>query len=498
MLIFHSSVSNSIDYHKKKPLLIKVGQKTFLMQMNFNLYNSLIDSLDLRLCTLSSPTAWLFSQSQIWQAYHKAAEGNFGIADMIIELPELGYWSLKPFGHRPYQFILTNPEICDIRIWSLEKWANAASGQTGQLYISFRSKFLQFSGLSGVNEFIQKVTSIFFETEKLSFIRVSRADLACDIACEGFAWTDLDRFISRSRYREVDSGGESLIDKALGLLDDKQPPQGITRGVVPTDSAEVGFSFEEFEVLKQALSLYRDLGDGGISRVIHDRYPQTLYFGRFSSPIYARIYNKLKSLDVQDKHYMKDVWAARGWDGETGVWRIEFSLSGDFLKNAIDFSIVDDNGEIVTDLRNFDSFLAAIPQIWQYCTYKWLRFVNPRATDSNHWRYDVAPFWESVQKAFDSELLIIRKKLNRQYDDKQIVAQLKGLALTIAARRSHKDELTDDAFSIVVKDLWEFFDSPQFLDELRERRQLLGIDDLSDTLYSREIRSIRMNECKGS
>lgn len=481
--------------------------------MNFNLLNTLIDSLDLRICTLALPSAWLLSSFGSWRTYSEKSVGDFSQPDCIValsdELSEFGYWSLKPFGHRPYEFILTNPEVCDIRIWNPEKWDKAITSQTGQIYISFRSKFLQHAGILGVQDLLNKITSLFFTSPDLLFCRVSRADLAADITCPGFSWSELGQFVSRSRYREASSSDTSLIEKALSLIDSKtstsEPPQGITRGVVPTEdgvsscatASGAAFSEHELFLLRNALGTLRDDGSG-IYRVIHDRLPQTLYFGRFASPLYARIYNKLDSLRVQNKEYMRDIWSSAGWDRESSVWRFEFSLSGDFLKNVIDISITDDKGECLTDLRNFDSFLASIPQIWQYLTHKWLKYLHPKISDSNQWRHDIHPLWEVVQSAWDSEFLVFRKKLNHTYDETQMVAQIKGVALTIAARRSPKDEPTDETFSIILKDLWEYFDCSSFSEDLLERRRLLGIDTVSDTLYSAQIRSSFIVEGNGS
>lgn len=481
--------------------------------MNFNLLNTLTDSLDLRLCTIASPSNWLSSAFPSWRVYSDASVGNFSVSDFIIPLSdglaEFGYWSLKPFGHRPYEFIITNPEVCDIRIWNPDKWDKAIAGQTGQIYLSFRSKFLQHAGILGVQDLISKITSLFFTSPDLLFCRVSRADLAADITCSGFSWTELGQFISRSRYRESSTSDLSLIEKALSLIDSKsstsESPQGITRGVLPTSdtvnscltASGTQFSNDELALLRNALSTLRDDGTA-IHRVIHDRLPQTLYFGKFSSPLYARIYNKLDSLKVQNKEYMRDIWSKAGWDGESSVWRFEFSLSGDFLKNAIDLSIVDESGELATDLRNFDTFLASIPQIWQYLTHKWLKYVDPSIQDSNSWRHPIHALWQVVQNAWQSDFLVFRHKLNHSYDESQMVAQLKGVALTIASRRSPQDKPTDESYSIILSDLWDYFDSPDFELDLLERRRLLGIDSVSDTLYSAQIRLNHISEGNGS
>ena len=485
-------------------------------------YNTLIDSLDLRIASNHIPSAVLTERKQEWRRWQELAAGDISQQNYQVEIFDpgdeyyglTGFWSLKQGGHRPYEFVLIHPEICDIRIWNPDKWDKLASRQTGQVYLSFRSKFLQYYGILGVEEIIRRICRFVFALpehvvdeelfDELLYIRVSRGDLAADVSHGGFHWGDIHNFVSRCKYREADISGENLTEKALKLLDSKQsvsdaPPQRVTRGVVPTSEGGVYLSNADLDVIREALEGTREIG-GELFRVCHNRLPQTLYFGRFSSPLYARIYNKLDSLKAQNKEYMREIWEKNGWDGESGVWRIEFSLSGDFLKNAIDITIEnEETGEILTDLRDWNKFVAAIPQLWRYCTTKWLRYCERSPGDSNVWRGRVAQWWEEVANAFDGELTIFRKKLQGAYDDSQLVAQVKGVALTIAARRSLTDIPKDLAYNIVTRDLAQYFFSKEFDYDFLNRRRKLGIDEgIDDTLFSIEVRRRRMEEGNGS
>lgn len=463
--------------------------------------NNCIDSLDLRVSRLASPSEWLLSQAEIWRKYKKDAD--FGTDPLLIELAGLGSWRLKFSGHHPYEFVLINPEICDIRIWNPYKWSTAFKGQTGQLYISFRSRFLQIAGLPAARRLIEDLHSVFFAAWSQGFCRVARADAAVDLQLEqGFQWGDIPKFVTRSRFKDIDTGSDPLqsacdiLQRCLG----EEGPDRITRSLVPTNNDSISLSMSDFLVLQQALETVaaNAQDDSYIYRVIHRRLPQTLYFGRFGGACYARIYDKLASLGKQNKEYMREIWSTAGWDGEFPVWRFEFSMSGDFLKGAVDllsehFPV----GELPQDLREFDIFLDSMPRIWQYLTQNWLRFTQPEPGDSNLWRAPLSPIWEVVQSAWPECEPVIRCRPPRNHDDEQLVAQLKGVALTIAARRSPTDSLSDETFSIAF-DLVLFFETGNFQHLLRERRQLLGIDDLSDTQYSAEVRSQRMIQGNGS
>lgn len=455
------------------------------LSLTLSLLNTVIDSLDLRVCKIAAPSEWLKTQIAPWRKYQD--ESSFDSDPYLVEFPELGSWRLKFSGRKPYEFVLINPNICDVYIWNPDKWESAISTQTGQLYISFRSRYLQIAGIEQVQLLVDKLAALLFSSGSGGFCRVARVDPAVDIQLErGFTWSDLPNFVSRSRYRDVAADSEnSPFNAAKQVLENLRSPQGITRGVLPTISPD------QIAVLQQALDFASAGDDGYLYRICHNRQPQTLYFGRFGSPVYARIYDKLASLDKQDKGYMRDIWAVGGWDNESPVWRFEFSLSGDFLKEAVDLMNPNDLGELPHDLREFDTFLAALPQIWQYLTQNWLRFTQPSPTDKNLWRSPLSPIWELVQQAFPVAIPIIRLRPPRHLDDEQLLAQLKGVALSLAAKRSACDSLTGAAYSCWF-DVWKYFESSSFEPDLKERRRLLGIDDLSDTNFSAEIRSERM------
>lgn len=231
--------------------------------------------------------------------------------------------------------------------------------------------------------------------------------------------------------------------------------------------------------------------DQAISRVISAREPQTVYFGRFASELYARRYNKLLEISKHNKLYMRDVWLKAGWDGSSPVWRTEFSLSGDFLRCVLN----PETGE-VEDLRELDTFISAIPRLWAYLTDDWLRMCEP-TDDSHYWRWPVSESWKIVQSAWPTAEAAKRYKLPPKPNDEQLAAQLRGVALTMTALRSPSDQ-SHEGVSSVMSVLMESWDDRLFFEKLRDRRRLLGIDDYSDTALSASFRAERMLSGQGS
>ncbi len=451
-----------------------------------HILNSCIDSLDLRVLRFASPSSWLKERLPSWRDFQQTSEPNCD--PFIVELPGLGSFRLRPTKSRPYELVLINSEIGDIRIWNPEKWSTAIAGATGQFYVSFRSKFLQFQGIEGVRGFITALESLFcipFDSEAAAgWERVTRVDLAADMQqAIGYGWTDLDRFVTRARQKDINPDSSILSEQIKDVL---ASPLADNKG-----GATYNVSADLLSKVAQALTC-EPSEDGYVYRVVAKKEPQTIYFGRFASPLYARLYDKLASLDRQHKGYMRDVWTDAGWDGTSPVWRHEFSLSGDFLRAIANL----ETGEI-EDLREFELFLTAIPRIWQYLTCDWLRFTKPEPEDSNPWRWELADSWSVLQMAFASPTSIVRRHPPRCPDDKQLKAQMLGVALTIAAKRASSN--TDEtAFESIFRDFVSWVDEPDFYHRLKQRRQVLGVDDFSDTSLSALYRVERLAEGYGS
>lgn len=463
-----------------------------------------IDSLYLRLCRIARPSYWLSSQVAAWRKY-QAGEGE----DVyLVEIPEIGTFKLLPFKDRPYEFLLTNREIGNLSIWNPDKWQSAIEGQTGQFYLDVRSKFLQYEGIEGVRRLIKAIESVFcaqIVTEKQDgtplkmsgWERISRVDLFVDVQAPAMTWGELPKYVSRARKKEVNPDSSTETQRAQALLKRLRseltasaPPHGGNKG-----GAKCSLTLEDLALLDSAVAQDRGVEqDGYLYRCLFTNDPQSLYFGRFGSALYGRQYDKLASLEIQNKQYMREIWLNNGWDGTSPVRRQEFSLSGDFLRQVQVFEVQD----APLDYRDFDRFLGVADEIWHYLTHDWLRLTVPDPCDQTKSRWQTDPLWEVIQSGFSCNTWqMVRTPPQRSCPESHLVAQMRGLALSIAARRSQSDEELETGFSI-VQDILSFVDEDQYVEKLRKRRRVLGIDDFSDTIFSAYKRAQTLAEGFGS
>ncbi len=216
---------------------------------------------------------------------------------------------------------------------------------------------------------------------------------------------------------------------------------------------------------------------------------QTVYFGSFRSPISCRLYDKLASLKVQNKEYLKEIWQENGWDRESPVWRVEFHLTGQFLESA---GLHLDEDLAIIDLRDFDAIAGVIESLWQYCTNKWLRHVYPNSTDSNKRRWRISSWWEVVRKTFQgfsgwSEPIqrtcsqTISRVSHFKTRLRSLFAQGRGVFASLLAMIQKSDRDANWTSDYIW---WELFDldlgllnRKDFLEKVVERRQKYGIDD---------------------
>lgn len=452
------------------------------------LLNVCVDSLDLRLLSLSPLHPSFLHQSIAWNKYQDDYE--HGVTPLlIIEIPGAGSFRLLHHSTRPYSYTLVNPEIADIRIWNPNKNASAIATQTGQLYINFRSKFLQEFGLDVVDPFLHAIRSWFFEDASApGFTRVSRADLAADVEYRALSWADLDCFVTKARKVDTFSvqSVQVEIDSIVTLL--SAPPVDNKGG---SKCSGYDLALQKLDALKAQLA-----DDAGLSRTVSTNCPETLYFGRFGSKLYARIYDKTRSLHAQGKEYMQDIWNQAGWDGVTPVIRVEFSLSGDFLKDT-EFL-----GQC--DHRNFEWFKTIQPALWSYLTKTWLRHTEPR-TDVQRTRWKNSEFWSHVIEAFEnSAQQIVRESAPRCPLTQTLEPGLRGYFSSLV---SSTTLLSDQVYNIAVEHLFrlsQWIESSAFLQDVTDKRFVLGTDDhsiinsYSDTDFSALVRREVIQRAQGS
>lgn len=99
--------------------------------------------------------------------------------------------------------------------------------------------------------------------------------------------------------------------------------------------------------------------------------------------IACRLYDKTAEILASNKPYFLDVWMDCGWDGETPVWRLEFEIKREALKQ-FDATKLDDAGALCAGL-------------WPYLTGSWLRLAIRSESDTTRSRWPTHPLWARLQ-----------------------------------------------------------------------------------------------------
>ena len=96
-------------------------------------------------------------------------------------------------------------------------------------------------------------------------------------------------------------------------------------------------------------------------------------------PMAARLYDKTLEILKSHKDWLKPLWVARGWDGESRVLRLEFEIKRDVLKGF--------------GLESLADVLRAMAGVWSYATTEWLRLTLPNPDDGTRSRWPIHPLW---------------------------------------------------------------------------------------------------------
>jgi hypothetical protein len=98
--------------------------------------------------------------------------------------------------------------------------------------------------------------------------------------------------------------------------------------------------------------------------------------------IAARLYDKLYELQTSNKTYLLNLWQMAGrLEGEP-VWRLEFEMKRDFLKQK--------------ELVPLTSVLENLNGLWSYATTEWLRLTIPNPDDQTRARWPIHPLWVAL------------------------------------------------------------------------------------------------------
>ena len=98
----------------------------------------------------------------------------------------------------------------------------------------------------------------------------------------------------------------------------------------------------------------------------------------------ARLYDKTEEIKKSGKDYLRSLWAEKGWDGESPVFRLEFQLKREALKEH--------------DAPTPAKLLKRLGVIWEYATQDWLSLTIPSETDKTQTRWPNHPMWGKLSQ----------------------------------------------------------------------------------------------------
>lgn len=100
--------------------------------------------------------------------------------------------------------------------------------------------------------------------------------------------------------------------------------------------------------------------------------------------IACRLYDKTLEIKLSKKDYLKPLWHQAGWEPPAPVYRLEFQLRRQALRDL--------------GIDTVDSLLSRERGLWEYLTQSWLRLTLPNPHDSTQTRWPTHPLWEELQR----------------------------------------------------------------------------------------------------
>ena len=265
-------------------------------------------------------------------------------------------FSMAARGAQGYEWVMRNADVTVC----VARQARGGS-VIPEVYVTFSSCNLWTNGVEGA---VAVFTRWLSRWAVVSSMRVSRADLCVDIAMP-FPVIDIrNEVVSRARKK-----------------------RRVTEPVV----------------IEQHVECRRDTG---------------YRFG--SGDLVGRFYDKTREIAVSQKEWMKEVWKAEGWDGETPVARYEFQCRRKFLKEM--------------SVDSYENLREGLADIWRYCTHDWLR-VCEQGARRNQTRWKAKDYWRVVQESlglFGQTYGVLRMKSKRVCYD-HLLRQIRGCCASAVA-----------------------------------------------------------------
>ncbi|WP_246314782.1 replication initiation factor domain-containing protein [Paenibacillus foliorum] len=160
---------------------------------------------------------------------------------------------------------------------------------------------------------------------------------------------------------------------------------------------------------------------------VNEEYTNGRKFSGFTvgrgNPMMARIYNKSLEIKKSGKTWFNDVWNENDWNSKNEVWRVEFQLRREVLK------------ELTID--NIEQLFKKIDELWVYLTVDWLTIRQPSSDNVSRWK--IKRKWKHIQKAdlaYEPTPLI--RESVKQGNLKQLLDQAAGLMMSVASISDHE------------------------------------------------------------
>ena len=137
------------------------------------------------------------------------------------------------------------------------------------------------------------------------------------------------------------------------------------------------------------------------------------------SPLSCRIYDKTLEILKSSKQWFKTIWLENGWNSNKNVWRVEFQIRREVLKEL--------------NIYCFEDIAERIEGVWGYLTQNWLK-LKIKDNNKNSTRFQLDERWEIVQKAGNEykSTPTIRETI-RKGNLERMLDQCGGLLVSISA-----------------------------------------------------------------
>lgn len=310
-----------------------------------------------------------------------------------------------------YKYVVGNDDF-KVGMYHTESVMDMAS----PLYILLASKFLAEHGYEKCIEQVDYFCKYILELD-ISSRRLSRMDLFCDSDELFLTPAHLKYFIRTSKHADFHTPATEDDYEKLLPLDAK------------------GF----------------------------ERYRQFtgFTFGRRGKSIYSRVYLKKTEIRVSEKDYLLQWWQDMGLRIEKDIWRVEFELKRQQLK---------DLG--ITEFSQLNS--ESLNVLWEYLTSKCLRFIQAK----NKWhteRTKPRKAWKKIQavKFIVKNTVKFTEKMPQAFEAtvNQIYGLLSKLAVDYSQIHQYGEAVGMDFAIDIVRN---YYAEQKFTDKVKEKENRLA------------------------